>query len=64
MRTLFVELSRVLNHLLAVTTHAIDIGGTTLFLWGFEEREKLMSFYEAISGGRMHSGYLRAGAAW
>ena len=62
MRTLFVELSRVLNHLLAVTTHAIDIGGTTLFLWGFEEREKLMSFYEAISGGRMHSGYLRAGA--
>ena len=56
------ELSRVLNHLLAVTTHAIDIGGTTLFLWGFEEREKLMSFYEAISGGRMHSGYLRAGA--
>jgi NADH dehydrogenase (ubiquinone) Fe-S protein 2 len=42
MRTLFVELSRVLNHLLAVTTHAIDIGGTTLFLWGFEEREKLM----------------------
>jgi NADH:ubiquinone oxidoreductase subunit D len=63
MRTLFVELSRVLNHLLAITTHAIDIGGTTLFLWGFEEREKLMSFYEAISGGRMHSGYLRAGAA-
>ena len=42
LRTLFVELSRVLNHLLAVTTHAIDIGGTTLFLWGFEEREKLM----------------------
>ena len=41
-RTLFVELSRVLNHLLAVTTHAIDIGGITLFLWGFEEREKLM----------------------
>ena len=62
MRTLFVELSRVLNHLLAVSTHAIDIGGTTLFLWGFEEREKLMSFYEAISGGRMHSGYLRTGA--
>ena len=52
----------MLNHLLAVTTHAIDIGGITLFLWGFEEREKLMSFYEAISGGRMHSGYLRAGA--
>ena len=42
LRTLFVELSRVLNHLLAVTTHAIDIGGITLFLWGFEEREKLM----------------------
>ena len=42
LRTLFVELSRVLNHLLAVTTHAIDMGGTTLFLWGFEEREKLM----------------------
>jgi len=42
LRTLFVELSRILNHLLAVTTHGIDIGGITAFLWGFEEREKLM----------------------
>lgn len=42
LRTMMVEISRILNHLLAITTHAIDIGGFTAFLWGFEEREKLM----------------------
>ena len=59
LRTTMVEISRILNHLLAITTHAIDIGGFTAFLQGFEEREKLMQFYEAVSGGRMHSGILR-----
>ena len=59
LRTTQVEISRILNHLLALTTHAIDIGGFTAFLQGFEEREKLMQFYEAVSGERMHSGILR-----
>ena len=48
-------MSRTLNHLLAVTTHAIDVGAFTPFLWAFEEREKLMSFYEPTSGARMHT---------
>ena len=60
-RTIFLEISRILNHLLAVTSNAIDVGAFTPFLLGFEEREKLMSFYEAISGARMHSGFLRLG---
>ena len=60
-RTIFLEISRILNHLLALTTHAIDIGAFTPFLWGFEEREILMSFYEAISGARIHAAYLRPG---
>ena len=59
LRTTMVEISRILNHLLALTTHAIDLGGFTAFLQGFEEREKLMQFYEAVSGGRIHSGILR-----
>jgi len=54
-RTIFLEISRILNHLLALTTHAIDIGAFTPFLWAFEEREKLMSLLEAISGARMHT---------
>jgi NADH dehydrogenase (ubiquinone) Fe-S protein 2 len=61
MRTIFLEMSRILNHLLAVTTHAIDVGAFTPFLWAFEEREKLMSFYESISGARMHTAGLRPG---
>ena len=54
-------MSRTLNHLLAVTTHAIDVGAFTPFLWAFEEREKLMSFYEPTSGARMHTASLRPG---
>ena len=61
LRTMLLEISRTLNHYLAVTTHAIDIGGFTAFLQGFEEREKLMYFYEVFSGGRMHSTILRTG---
>lgn len=51
-RVLFCEITRILNHLLALTTHALDVGALTPFLWGFEEREKLMEFYERVSGAR------------
>ena len=60
-RTLFCEITRVLNHLLNVTTYALDVGAITPSLWGFEEREKLMEFYEAASGARLHSNYFRPG---
>lgn len=60
-RVLFAEITRILNHLLAVTTHALDVGALTPFLWGFEEREKLMEFYERVSGARMHAAYIRPG---
>jgi len=60
-RVLFAEISRLLNHLLALTTHAIDVGAMTPLLWGFEEREKLMEFYERVSGARMHAAYVRPG---
>lgn len=60
-RTLFIELTRLLNHLMAITTHALDIGALNPFLWGFEEREKLMEFYERVSGARMHAAYIRPG---
>lgn len=60
-RVLFAEITRILNHLLAVTTHALDVGALTPFLWGFEEREKLMEFYERVSGARMHANYIRPG---
>jgi len=60
-RVLFCELTRLLNHLLALTTHALDVGATTPLLWGFEEREKLMEFYERVSGARMHANYIRPG---
>jgi len=60
-RTLFGELTRILNHLMAVLTHAMDVGALTPFLYGFEEREKLMEFYERASGARMHSAYVRPG---
>lgn len=60
-RVIFSEITRILNHLLAVTTHALDVGALTPFLWGFEEREKLMEFYERVSGARMHSNYFRPG---
>ena len=60
-RTMFAEITRVLNHLLNVTTYALDVGAITPSLWGFEEREKLLHFYEAVSGARYHSNYFRAG---
>jgi len=60
-RTLFLEITRILNHLLAVSCHALDVGATTPFFTGFEEREKLMEFYERVSGARMHAAYIRPG---
>jgi NADH dehydrogenase (ubiquinone) Fe-S protein 2 len=58
---LFCEITRILNHLLALTTHAMDVGALTPFLWAFEEREKLLEFYERVSGARMHASYIRPG---
>lgn len=60
-RILLSELTRLLNHLLAISTHALDVGALTPFLWCFEEREKLMEFYERLSGARMHAAYIRPG---
>jgi NADH dehydrogenase (ubiquinone) Fe-S protein 2 len=60
-RVIFSEITRILNHLMAITTHALDIGALTPFLWAFEEREKLMEFYERVSGARMHAAYIRPG---
>jgi NADH dehydrogenase (ubiquinone) Fe-S protein 2 len=60
-RVIFLEITRILNHLLAITTHALDVGALTPFLWGFEEREKLLEFYERVSGSRMHAAYIRPG---
>merc|ERR1712187_259811 len=61
-RVLMAELTRILNHLLAVGCHAMDFGAMTPFLWSFEEREKLMEFYERVSGARMHAAYFRPGS--
>lgn len=58
-RVLFSEITRILNHLMSLTTHALDVGALTPFLWGFEEREKLMEFYERVSGARLHASYIR-----
>jgi NADH dehydrogenase (ubiquinone) Fe-S protein 2 len=60
-RIICAEITRLLNHLLALTAHAMDVGAMTPFLWGFEEREKLMEFYERLSGARMHAAYIRPG---
>ena len=60
-RVLFHEITRVLNHLLQVSANALDIGAMTPFLWMFEEREKLMEFYERVSGARLHAAYIRPG---
>jgi NADH dehydrogenase (ubiquinone) Fe-S protein 2 len=60
-RVMFLEITRIMNHLLAITTHALDVGAFTPFLWAFEEREKLMEFYERVSGARMHAAYIRPG---
>jgi NADH-quinone oxidoreductase subunit D len=60
-RVLFAEISRILNHILNITTMALDVGAMTPLLWGFEEREKLMEFYERASGARLHAAYFRPG---
>lgn len=60
-RVLFSEITRILNHLMAVTTQALDVGAMTPLLWMFEEREKMMGFYEKVSGSRMHAAYIRPG---
>jgi len=60
-RVLFDELTRLLNHLLNVPAYALDVGAMTPMLWAFEEREKLMEFYEGVSGARMHAAYYRVG---
>jgi NADH-quinone oxidoreductase subunit D len=60
-RVLYSEIGRLLSHLLNVTTQAMDVGALTPPLWGFEEREKLMVFYERASGSRMHANYFRPG---
>ena len=60
-RVIFLELTRILNHLLSLTTHALDVGALTPLLWAFEEREKIMEFYERVSGARMHAVYIRCG---
>jgi len=60
-RILFSEITRILNHLLNITTQAMDVGAMTPTLWAFEEREKLMEFYERVSGSRMHAAYFRVG---
>ena len=60
-RVLYAELTRILNHLLAISAFALDVGAMTPLLWWFEEREKLMEFYERASGARIHSAYFRPG---
>ncbi len=60
-RTLFAELTRIANHLLNITTYALDVGAITPSLWGFEQRESLLEFYEAVGGSHYHVNYFRAG---
>ena len=60
-RTMFAEITRILNHILNTTAHALDVGAMTPILWLFEEREKLMEFYERVSGARFHAAYFRPG---
>ncbi|NIQ08922.1 MAG: NADH-quinone oxidoreductase subunit D, partial [Gammaproteobacteria bacterium] len=59
-RVMFDEITRILNHLMWLGTHALDIGAMTVFLYCFREREDLMDMYEAVSGARMHAAYYRA----
>lgn len=63
-RIILCEITRILNHLLSVTTHALDVGALTPLLWAFEEREKLMQFYERVSGARLHASYIRPGGVY
>lgn len=60
-RVLFSEITRIRNHIMSITTHALDVGALTPFLWLFEEREKLMEFYERVCGARVHAAYFRPG---
>ena len=60
-RVIFCEIGRILSHILNVTTQALDVGALTPAIWGFEEREKLMVFYERVSGSRLHANYFRPG---
>ena len=60
-RVLFSEITRILNHLMNIGAFALDVGAMTPFLWMFEEREKLMEFYERVSGARLHASYFRPG---
>lgn len=60
-RVLFCELTRILNHILNITTYALDVGAITPSLWGFEEREKGMEFYDRVCGARLHANYIRPG---
>ena len=60
-RVMFCEIGRILSHILNVTTQALDVGALTPSLWGFEERETLMTFYERVSGSRLHANYFRTG---
>ena len=63
-RTLFDEITRILNHLMWLGTHALDVGAMTMFLYAFREREDLMDCYEAVSGARMHAAYYRVGGVY
>tara|TARA_B100000949_G_scaffold235239_1_gene257252 strand:+ start:1636 stop:2814 length:1179 start_codon:yes stop_codon:yes gene_type:complete len=63
-RVLFSEITRILNHLLAIPAMAMDVGAMTPFLWSFEQRELLMEFYERVSGARLHAAYFRPGGVY
>ncbi|HOP23060.1 MAG TPA: NADH-quinone oxidoreductase subunit D [Gammaproteobacteria bacterium] len=63
-RTMFDEITRILNHLMWIGTHGLDLGAMTLFLYAFREREYLMDCYEAVSGARMHAAYYRPGGVY
>ncbi len=63
-RVMFSEITRILNHIMSITTGALDVGAMTPLLWLFEEREKLMEFYERVCGARMHSAYIRPGGVY
>ena len=63
-RVMFAEVTRILNHLMGIGSHALDIGAMTVFLYAFREREELMDLYEALSGARMHAAYFRPGGVY
>ena len=63
-RVMFAEVTRILNHLMGIGSHALDIGAMTVFLYAFREREELMELYEAVSGARMHAAYFRPGGVY